>query len=99
MLGNICEPPKDHEGAHSDAVTLGSLYLSLSLSHISASDAGKWEGAPESSLRQVFIEARRGYLLWNISDWEAFGDFNRIGWCWESNHKLLFFSWSVVVRK
>jgi hypothetical protein len=32
MLGNLHEPPKDHLGAESDAIELGSLYPSPELS-------------------------------------------------------------------
>jgi hypothetical protein len=66
--GNVHEPPKDHQGADSDVISLWSLYLSSSLGHTTIFDAGEWEGA-EPSFRQAFTEARRGYLTWYTSDW------------------------------
>jgi hypothetical protein len=48
---------------------------------------------PKSSFRQIFIEARKGYLAWYTSDGGGVGGivaFNIIGWCWEPNHKLNF---------
>lgn len=41
---NFHEPQKDHQGAESNAIALGSLYWSLSLGHITISNAGEWEG-------------------------------------------------------
>lgn len=38
------EPPKDHKGADSNVVTLGSLYSSYSLVHTTVSDAAEPEG-------------------------------------------------------
>lgn len=42
---NVREPPKDHQGAKSDVITLGSIYLSSSLGHTSIPDAGEQKGA------------------------------------------------------
>lgn len=44
VLGNVCEPSKDHQGAESEAITLLSLYSDFRFDHTTIFDVGEWEG-------------------------------------------------------
>lgn len=75
MPGNVHERPKDHRGAESNAIELGSLNLSLSLGHISVSVSGEQDRAQSQEPgaqfcpEQAFVEARKGCLAWCIPGW------------------------------
>ena len=45
----------DHQGAESDVITLGSLYLSLGLDHTTVSDVGEWEGVAPSLILTRYL--------------------------------------------
>ena len=84
------QTPKDHQGANSDAIALGSFYSSSSLGPTAVSDAAGWEGKAPAQLQASIYRGEHTVKgvsslahIWVGGCYGIVLPFKVIGRCWE----------------